>query len=69
MDTSTLTNQIPDWTEVDFENITNITVVYCRLSQEDSRASESDSIQNQKKYLGNFVQEENLQNPNIHNLF
>lgn len=37
MDTSTLTNQIPDWTEVDFENITNITVVYCRLSQEDSR--------------------------------
>lgn len=63
MDTSTLTNQIPDWTEVDFENITNITVVYCRLSQEDSRASESDSIQNQKKYLGNFVQEENLQNP------
>ena len=49
MDTSTLTNQIPDWTEVDFENITNITVVDCRLSQEDSRASESDSIQNQKK--------------------
>lgn len=63
MNNSTLTTQIPDWMEVDFENLSNITVVYCRLSQEDNRASESDFIQNQKKYLGNFVQEERLQNP------
>ena len=61
--TSTFTAHIPDWTTVDFEGLTNITVIYCRLSQEDSRASESDSIQNQKKYLSEFVQEEGLKNP------
>ncbi|HFI0215815.1 TPA: recombinase family protein [Streptococcus suis] len=64
MHTSTLTNyQIPDWTDVELSNLTNITVIYCRLSQEDSRASESDSIQNQKKYLGNFVREAHFNNP------
>ncbi|MBO4127026.1 recombinase family protein [Streptococcus suis] len=64
MNTSTLTSSyIPDWTEVNLDSLTDLTIVYCRLSQEDSRASESDSIQHQKHYLGDFVHEKKFRNP------
>ena len=47
MTNNTLTRQIPDWTEVDFESLTEISVLYCRLSAEDANEGESNSISNQ----------------------
>lgn len=40
-----------------------ITALYCRLSQEDMQAGESESIQNQKKQLEDYAAQHNL--PNI----
>ena len=34
-----------------------ITALYCRLSQEDMRQGESDSIQNQKLILENYAKD------------
>ncbi|GFH43038.1 recombinase [Lactococcus hodotermopsidis] len=61
MHNSTL--KIKEYTEVDLEQLQDITVVYCRLSQDDGNAGDSDSITNQKQYLGDFAINENLQNP------
>ena len=61
MNFSSLT--IKEWTEADFNQISNLTAIYCRLSQDDGSAGDSDSIINQKKLLGNFISREKLPNP------
>ncbi|MGX7245282.1 recombinase family protein [Enterococcus quebecensis] len=61
MNTRTLT--IKDYTQVDLTQQENITVVYCRLSNDDKNANESDSIANQKKILLEVVEKEQLINP------
>ncbi|MDK7101840.1 recombinase family protein [Streptococcus mitis] len=63
MTNSTLTRQIPDWTEVKFEDLTDISVLYCRLSQDDGNLGDSNSIINQKMVLKNAAQAEHLPNP------
>ena len=40
-----------------------ITALYCRLSQEDDRAGESLSIENQKAYLSRYAKEHSFRNP------
>ena len=40
-----------------------ITALYCRLSQEDSVAGESNSIVNQKNILMKYAKEHGFQNP------
>ena len=42
---------IKDYTQVDTSKMSNITVVYCRLSQDDRMDGESNSIVNQKQML------------------
>ena len=39
-----------------------ITALYCRLSQEDERAGESLSIENQKTFLENYARGQHLTN-------
>lgn len=40
-----------------------ITALYCRLSQEDMQAGESESIQNQKMILLQYAKEHRFPNP------
>ena len=63
MTNSTLTRQIPDWTEVEFEGLSEISVLYCRLSAEDANEGESNSISNQRLILSKLAERENLNNP------
>jgi len=61
MNNRTLT--IKEYTEVDVSQMQDITVVYCRLSNDDGNAGDSNSIINQKKILGEVVIKEGLSNP------
>lgn len=54
---------IPYYNQVDTSRLSNITVVYCRLSQDDGLNGDSNSIINQKKILSEAVQRERLSNP------
>ena len=40
-----------------------ITALYCRLSQDDGREGESNSIVNQKEYLLKYAKEHGFSNP------
>ena len=40
-----------------------ITALYCRLSQEDMQAGESESIQNQKQMLEDYARQNGFPNP------
>ena len=62
MTNSTLTKQIPDWTEVEFEGLSEISILYCRLSAEDANEGESNSISNQRLILSKLAERENLSN-------
>lgn len=61
MNNSTLT--IKEYVEVDLEQMTDITVVYCRLSQDDGNTGDSNSIINQKKILSEEIAKKRLSNP------
>ena len=63
MTNSTLTKQIPDWTKVEFEGLSEISILYCRLSSEDANEGESNSISNQRLILSKLAERENLSNP------
>ena len=63
MTNSTLTKQIPDWTKVEFKGLSEISVLYCRLSAEDANEGESNSISNQRLILSKLAEQENLSNP------
>ena len=54
---------ISDYRQVDTSKLSDITVVYCRLSQDDGLDGDSNSIINQKKILLDIVTRENLPNP------
>ena len=54
---------ISDYRQVDTSKVSDITVVYCRLSQDDGLDGDSNSIINQKKILLDVVIRENLPNP------
>lgn len=54
---------ISDYRQVDTSKLSDITVVYCRLSQEDGLDGDSNSIINQKKILLDVVAREKLPNP------
>lgn len=54
---------ISDYRQVDTSKLSDITVVYCRLSQDDGLDGDSNSITNQKKILLDVVARENLSNP------
>ena len=54
---------ISDYRQVDTSRLSDITVVYCRLSQDDGLDGDSNSIINQKKILLDVVMRENLPNP------
>lgn len=54
---------ISDYRQVDTSKLSDITVVYCRLSQDDGLDGDSNSIINQKKILIDVVARENLPNP------
>lgn len=54
---------ISDYRQVDTSKLSDITVVYCRLSQDDGLDGDSNSIINQKKILLDVVTKENLPNP------
>lgn len=54
---------ISDYRQVDTSKLSGITVVYCRLSQDDGLDGDSNSITNQKKILLDIVARENLPNP------
>ena len=54
---------ISDYRQVDTSRLSDITVVYCRLSQDDGLDGDSNSITNQKKILLDVVTRENLPNP------
>ena len=54
---------ISDYRQVDTSKLSDITVVYCRLSQDDGLEGDSNSITNQKKILLDVVIRENLPNP------
>ena len=54
---------ISDYRQVDTSRLSDITVVYCRLSQDDGLDGDSNSIINQKKILLDVVARENLPNP------
>ena len=43
-----------------------ITALYCRLSQEDMQAGESESIQNQKDMLTRYARERNFPNVSVY---
>ena len=57
------TLRISDYRQVDTSKLSDITVVYCRLSQDDGLDGDSNSITNQKKILLDVVTRENLSNP------
>ena len=61
MNNSILT--IKEYTEVDLTNLKDITVVYCRLSQDDGNTGDSNSIINQKKILNEEIAKKQLFNP------
>ena len=61
MNKSTLT--IREYTEVDLTHLQDITVVYCRLSQDDGNTGDSNSIINQKKILSEEIVKKKLSNP------
>ncbi|MBP9489643.1 recombinase family protein [Candidatus Saccharibacteria bacterium] len=61
MSNRTLT--IKNYLEVKLDELTDITVVYCRLSQDDGSMGDSNSIINQKKILEEVVTKEHLSNP------
>lgn len=54
---------ISDYRQIDTSKLSDITVVYCRLSQDDGLDGDSNSITNQKKILLDVVTRENLSNP------
>lgn len=54
---------ISDYKQVDTSKLSDITVVYCRLSQDDGLDGDSNSITNQKKILLDIVARENFSNP------
>ena len=54
---------ISDYRQVDTSKLSDITVVYCRLSQDDGLDGDSNSIINQKKILLDVVERESLPNP------
>ena len=54
---------ISDYRQVDTSKLSNITVVYCRLSQDDGLDGDSNSIINQKNILLDVVAREKLPNP------
>ena len=54
---------ISDYRQVDTSKLSDITVVYCRLSQDDGLDGDSNSIINQKKILLDVVTREKLPNP------
>ena len=54
---------ISDYRQVDTSRLSNITVVYCRLSQDDGLDGDSNSIINQKNILFEVVTREKLPNP------
>ena len=54
---------ISDYRQVDTSKLSDITVVYCRLSQDDGLDGDSNSITNQKKILLDVVVRESLSNP------
>lgn len=54
---------ISDYRQVDTSKLSDITVVYCRLSQDDGLDGDSNSITNQKKILLDIVVRESLSNP------
>lgn len=54
---------ISDYRQVDTSKLSGITVVYCRLSQDDGLDGDSNSITNQKKILLDVATRENLSNP------
>ncbi|MFW3578370.1 recombinase family protein [Vagococcus fluvialis] len=58
---STLT--IKEYQDVDLDQSQEITVVYCRLSQDDGNSGDSDSIINQKNILVEEVNRKKLSNP------
>lgn len=43
-----------------------ITALYCRLSQDDGREGESNSIVNQKEYLLKYAKEHGFKNPKFY---
>lgn len=54
---------ISDYRQVDTSKLSGITVVYCRLSQDDGLDGDSNSITNQKNILLDVVAREKLLNP------
>lgn len=54
---------IKDYTQVDTSQLSDITVVYCRLSQDDRMDAESNSIVNQRQMLAKVVQDKGFSNP------
>ena len=54
---------ISDYRQVDTSKVSDITVVYCRLSQDDGLDGDSNSIINQKNILLDVVAREKLPNP------
>ncbi|HEL2011149.1 TPA: DUF4368 domain-containing protein [Streptococcus suis] len=54
---------ISDYRQVDASRLSDITVVYCRLSQDDGLDGDSNSIINQKNILFEVVAREKLPNP------
>lgn len=54
---------ISDYRQVDTSKLSDITVVYCRLSQDDGLDGDSNSITNQKEILLEVVKHEKLPNP------
>lgn len=44
------------------QNETKITALYCRLSQDDGREGESNSISNQKRFLEDFARKNGMTN-------
>lgn len=54
---------ISDYRQVDTSKLSDITVIYCRLSQDDGLDGDSNSITNQKKILLDVVAREKLPNP------
>ena len=54
---------ISDYKQVDTSKLSDITVVYCRLSQDDGLDGDSNSIINQKNILLDVVAREKLPNP------
>lgn len=60
MNNSTLT--IKDWTDLELEDLKDLTVLYCRLSQDDGNIGDSNSIVNQKLLLADFAKKEKFNN-------